>query len=62
MITSMLKTQLLAEEITNLFYLKSDKIDLERQGSIEYWNRIHEIQDIITNFIQYNELTSDHNG
>lgn len=58
----MINPQLLAEEITNLIYLKSDEIHLEQKGSVEYWNHMYEIQDIITNFIQYNELTSDHNG
>ena len=55
--------QFLAEDITNLFYQKKDMNEQQEWslGSINYWNHVHSIEDIITQFVQINGLTPDNN-
>ena len=53
----------LAEDIANLFYRKdiNDRQEWSR-GSLNYWNHVHGIEDIITQFVQSNGLTLDNNS
>ena len=55
-------SRFLAEDIANLFYQKgaNDRQEWSR-GSINYWNHVHSIEDIITQFVQSNGLTLDNN-
>ena len=51
----------LAEDIANLFYTKEESSKQEGSlGSINYWNHVHAIEDIVTHFVQSNDLTPDH--
>ena len=52
--------RILSEDIANIFYSenKTSKIEGSR-GSIEYWHCVHLIEDIITDFVQNNDLTRD---
>lgn len=52
--------RLLAEDIANLFYELETSDNAEgSRGSIAYWNHLHDIEDIITHFVQDNDLTLD---
>ena len=50
----------LAEDIANLFYRKdiNDRQEWSR-GSLNYWNHVHNIEDMVTQFVQNNGLTLD---
>ena len=50
----------LAEDIANVFYPKEVNGQQEwSRGSINYWNHVHSIEDIITQCVQNNGLTLD---
>ena len=55
----MLDVRSLAEEIANTFYLKSGDTLVEGEGSIEYWNHVHSIENIITDYVRTNDLTNE---
>ena len=50
----------LAEDIANLFYTENDIAQDEGTlGSAIYWNHVDTIEDMITHFVQSNDLTFD---
>lgn len=61
----MLDVRSLAEEVANTFFLvdeqaKEGNTPVEGiQGSIDYWNHVHSIENIITDYVQTNDLTNE---
>ena len=53
-------SRILSEDIANIFYSENKIGNIEgSRGSIEYWHCVHLIEDIITDFVQNNDLTRD---
>ena len=52
--------RILSEDIANIFYSENTIGNIEgSRGSIEYWHCVHLIEDVITDFVQNNDLTRD---
>ncbi len=50
----------LAEQVANTFYLKDGNKPVEGiRGSIEYWNHVHTIEDLVTDYVQTNDLSNE---